>query len=84
MSSETKLYMIQMILKEEPEWTMKCLFCNTLIPDHAQTCDKYGICESINVSLFENTYEFEIENSLILRILLMKNKNSKNKYFQYK
>lgn len=47
-------------IKEEPEWTMKCPFCNTLIPDHAQACDKYGNCESMNEP--ENSYEFEIEN----------------------
>lgn len=57
MKSETMFvtYNSDDFMKEEPEWTMTCLFCNTLIPDHAQTCGKYGNCE--------NSYEFEIENS---------------------
>lgn len=59
MKSETMFvtYNSDDFMKEEPEWTMTCLFCNTLIPDHAQTCGKYGNCE--------NSYEFEIENSPI-------------------
>lgn len=59
MKSETMFvtYNSDDFMKEEPEWTMTCLLCNTLIPDHAQTCGKYGNCESMN--------EFSISNSPI-------------------